>query len=94
MHQLVIKEGSVLLMHGVTMKFSDKCVINLLKLVIPTTNAVPRWRLNDETKTKRTLHGSRRLSLMNSRTQNILCCIVAILLSTDAAARLCARRAL
>jgi len=32
--------------------------------------------------------------LMNSRTQKILCCIVAILLSTDAAARLCNRRAL
>jgi len=32
--------------------------------------------------------------LMNSRTQKILCCIVAILLSTDAAARLCVRRAL
>ena len=32
--------------------------------------------------------------LMNSRTQKILCCIVAILLSTDAAARLYARRAL
>ena len=32
--------------------------------------------------------------LMNSRTQKILCCIVAILLSTDAAARLCATRAL
>ena len=32
--------------------------------------------------------------LMNSRTQNILCCIVTILLSTDAAAWLCARRAL
>ena len=32
--------------------------------------------------------------LMNSRTQNILCCIAAILLSTNAAARLCARRAL
>jgi len=30
--------------------------------VIPTTNALPRWRLNVETKTKRTLHGSRRLS--------------------------------
>jgi len=27
-------------------------------LVIPTTNALPRWRLNVETKTKRTLHGS------------------------------------
>ena len=32
--------------------------------------------------------------LMNSRTQKILCCTVAILLSTDAAARLCGRRAL
>jgi len=32
--------------------------------------------------------------LMNSRTQKILCCMVAILLSTDAAARLCARWAL
>jgi len=32
--------------------------------------------------------------LMNSQTQKILCYIVAILLSTDAAARLCARRAL
>ena len=35
---------------------------HLLKLVIPTTNALPRWRLNVETKTKRTLHSSRRLS--------------------------------
>jgi len=33
-----------------------------LELVIPATNALPRWRLNVETKTKRTLHGSRRLS--------------------------------
>ena len=33
----------------------------LLKLVIPTTNALPPWRLNVETKTKRTLHGSWRL---------------------------------
>jgi len=33
----------------------------LLKLVIPTTNALSRWRLNVETKTKRTLHSSRRL---------------------------------
>jgi len=32
--------------------------------------------------------------LMNSLTQKILCCIVAILLSTDAAARLCSRRVL
>jgi hypothetical protein len=34
----------------------------LLKLVIPATNALPRLRLNVETKTKRTLHSSRRLS--------------------------------
>ena len=34
----------------------------LLKLVIQTTNALPRWRVNVETKTKRTLHSSRRLS--------------------------------
>jgi hypothetical protein len=33
----------------------------LLKLVIPTTNALPRWRLNVETKKKRTLHSSRWL---------------------------------
>ena len=34
----------------------------LLKLVIQTTNALTRWRLNVETKTKRTLYNSRRLS--------------------------------
>ena len=34
----------------------------LLKLVIPKTNALPRWRLNVEMKKKRTLHGSRWLS--------------------------------
>ena len=34
----------------------------LLKSVIPKTNALPRWRLNVETKTKRTLYSSRRLS--------------------------------
>ena len=34
----------------------------LLKLVIPTTNALPHWRLNVEMKTKRTLYSSRRLS--------------------------------
>ena len=34
----------------------------LLKLVIPTTNVLLRWRLNVETKTKRTLYNSRRLS--------------------------------
>ena len=66
----------------------------LLKLVIPTTNALPRWRLNVETKTKRTLHSSRRLSFNELTNAKILCCIVAILLSTDAAARLWARRGL
>jgi len=30
--------------------------------VIPTTNDLPRLRLNVETKTKRTLHSSRQLS--------------------------------
>jgi hypothetical protein len=42
----------------------------LLKMVIPKTNALPRWRLNVETKTKRTLYSSRRLSfnqLTNSK---------------------------
>jgi len=34
----------------------------LPKLVIPTTNVLPRWRLNVETKKKRKLHSSRRLS--------------------------------
>ena len=34
----------------------------LLKLVIPKTNALPRWMMNVETKTKRTLYSSRRLS--------------------------------
>jgi len=34
----------------------------LLQLVIQTTNALPRWRFNVETKTKRTLHGSWSLS--------------------------------
>jgi hypothetical protein len=30
--------------------------------VIPKTNAFPRWRLNVETKTKRTLNSGRQLS--------------------------------
>jgi len=34
----------------------------VLKLVVPMTNALPHWRVNVETKTKRTLHSSRRLS--------------------------------
>jgi len=34
----------------------------LLKLLIPATNALPRCSLNVETKTKLTLHSSRRLS--------------------------------
>ena len=43
----------------------------LLKLVIQTTNALPRWRVNVETKTKRTLQNSRRLGfneLTNAKT--------------------------
>jgi len=32
------------------------------KLVIQTTNALPCWRLTVETKTKRKIHSSRRLS--------------------------------
>jgi len=66
----------------------------LLKLVIPTTNALPRWRLNVETKTKRTLHSSRRLSFNELTNAKVSCCILTLLLSTDAAARLCARREL
>jgi len=62
----------------------------LLKLVIPMTNAFPRWRLNVETKT----NAHCTAALMNSQTQKILCCIVAILLSIDAAAQLCIRQAL
>ena len=34
----------------------------LLKLVIPTTNALSRWMLNVETKTKLTLYSSRQLN--------------------------------
>jgi len=52
------------------------------------TNAVPLWRLNVETKTKRTLHSSRRLSFNELTNAKNFCCIVAILLSTEAAARL------
>ena len=48
--------------HVVGRSFAFTQTAYLLKLVIPTTNAPPRWRLNVETKTKRTLHSSRRLS--------------------------------
>jgi hypothetical protein len=41
--------------------FAFKQAAYLLKLVIPTTNTLPSLRLNVETKTKRTLHISRRL---------------------------------
>jgi len=66
---------------------------NFFKLVIPMTNVLPRWRLNVETKTKRTLHSSRRLSFNEITNANLVLHSV-ILLSTDAAARLCATRAL
>jgi len=42
--------------------FAFTLTVYLLKLVIQTTNALFRCRLNVETKTKRTLHSSRRLS--------------------------------
>jgi hypothetical protein len=45
----------------------------LPKLVIPTTNALPCWRLNVETKTKRALHGSHQLSFNElTNTKNLL----------------------
>jgi len=43
------------------------------QLVIPTTNSLPRWRLNVETKTKRTLHSSRRLSFNELTNAKFLC---------------------
>jgi len=55
------------------------------------------FSVNVETKRKRMLHSSRQLSfneLTNTKKKKILYCIVAILHSTDAAARLCAKRAL
>ena len=82
------------LIHVVGRSFAFTQTAYLLKLVIPTTNALPRWRLNVETKTKRTLHSSRQLSFNELTNTKIMCCIVAILLSTDAAAWLCARLAL
>jgi len=44
----------------------------LLKLVIPTTNVLPRSRLNVETKTKRTLHSSRPLSFNELTNANLV----------------------
>jgi len=46
------------------------------------------WRLNVETKMKRTLLSSRRLSFneLTKEKKKILCCTVTILLSTDATA--------
>jgi len=83
------------LIHVVGRRFAFTQTAYLLKLVIPTTNVLPRWRLNVETKTKRTLHSSRRLSFNElTNAKKILCCIVAILLSTDATAWLCTRRRL
>ena len=53
----------------------------LLKLVIPTTNALPRWRLIVEKKTKRTLYSSRRFSFNElTNAKKILLCMVDILL--------------
>jgi len=50
------------LIHLVGRSFAFTQTVYLFKLVIPTTNALPSWRLNVETKPKRTLHCSRRLS--------------------------------
>ena len=53
--------------------FSFTQTAYLLKLVIPTTNAPPRWRMNVETKTKRTLYSSRRLSFNElTNTKNLM----------------------
>ena len=54
--------------------FSITQTAYLFKLLIPTTNALPRWRMNVETKTKRTLHSSRRLSFNPLNTElNPIC---------------------
>jgi len=50
------------LIHVVGRSFASIQTAYLLKLVIPSTNTLPRRRLNVEMKTKRTLHSSRRLS--------------------------------
>ena len=47
--------------------------------MIPTTNALLRWRLNVEMKTKLTLHSSRQLSFNELTNAKILSCIVTIL---------------
>ena len=44
------------------MDFAFTQTAYLPKLVIPTTNARPHWRLNVETKTKPTVHSRHRLS--------------------------------
>jgi len=62
------------LIHVVGRAFAFTQTACLLKLVIPATNALPRWKLNVETKTKRTLHGSRRLSLNElTNAKNLQC---------------------
>ena len=50
------------LIHVVGRSFAFTQTAYLLKLVIPTTNSLPRWRLNVEMKTKFALHSSCRLS--------------------------------
>jgi len=47
--------------------------------MIPTTNALLRWRLNVEMKTKLTLRSSRQLSFNELTNAKILSCIVTIL---------------
>ena len=65
MFLLVILQNNI---QGVSNRWTQTAY--LLKLVIATTNALPRWRLNVETKRKRTLYCSLRLSineLMNAK---------------------------
>ena len=66
---------------------SDKCDVNYVWLYLQWSWMLKRRRNARCTPVADSV-------LMNSRTLKILCCIVTILLSTDAAARLCARRAL
>ena len=59
----VLKSSHVLLWYTwSTGAFAFTLTACLLKSVIPTKNALPRWRFNVETKTKRTLYGSCLLS--------------------------------
>jgi len=63
------KDGLNFLSLYFKIRTSDKDSL-FAQMVIPTTNALPCWRLNVETKTKHTLYSSHRLSfneLMNAK---------------------------